>query len=328
MIGMLASRRILGFGLPCLALAGFLLWRSVVIVDETEFVLVTDWGRTVAVYGVEAGESGPHPKLPWQAATRVDRRIRVFDPPPREAITGDKRNLEVAPYATWRVADPLRFVAASGSIAGAEARLSERISSALSDALGRRDLASLASIDPAVWKLDALTAEVLAAVAPQAKGELGVEILDVRLRRFNHPVEVRPAVFDLIRAERKQVAERLRAEGEARFQALRGQAERERDAILARGDAEAERIAGRGEAEATRILNGAHGRDPRFYEFVRSLETYRAILDDRATLILSADSPLLRLLNQGPAEETLRERPGAAPNTAADLDATAAGARP
>ncbi len=313
--------------LSVLAVAGFLAWRSVVIVDEAEFVIVTEFGRTVAVYGAEAGESGPHAKLPWQTALSVDRRVRVFDPPAREAMTGDKRNLEVAPYVTWRVADPRRFVVASGSLASAENRLNERVSAALSDALGRRDLAALASTDPDAWRLDALTGEVLAAVAPQARAELGVEVLDVRLRRFNHPVEVRPAVFDLIRAERKQVAERLRAEGEARYQVLRSQAERERDAILARAEADAERIAGRGEADATRVLNQAHGRDPKFYEFVRSLETYRSILDDRATLVLSAASPLLRLLTRGPEDDTLGDRP-AGSSTAAKADPKPAEARP
>ena len=292
-----------------LAVVALLTFRSVVVVDETEFVLVTEFGRTVAVYGDDPDEAGLHARRPWQSSIAIDRRLRVFDPPAREMITGDKKNLEVASYVAWRVADPRRFVAAAGTLEAAESRLNERISAALSDALGRRDLASLASTDPKVWLLDALTDEVLAAVGPQARGELGVEVLDVRLRRFNHPVEVRPAVFDLIRGERKQVAERLRAEGEAQYQVLKSRADRERDAILARAEAEAERIRGRGEAEATRLLNDAHARDPKFYEFVRSLETYRAILDDRATLVLSSTSPLLRLLTRGPSDDILREDP-------------------
>jgi membrane protease subunit HflC len=294
-------------GSGILGLLTLLIVRSFVVVDETEFVLVTEFGRTVEVLGDEPGESGLHGKWPWRSSLSVDRRIRVFDPPAREMITGDKRNLEVASYVAWRVADPLLFVASSGSLDSAEARLNERISAALSDALGHRELASLASVDPKVWRLDALTTEVLAAVAPQAKLELGVDVLDVRLRRFNHPVEVRPAVFDLIRSERKQVADRLRAEGESQYQILKSQAERERDAILAKADAEAERIKGQGDAEATRVLNQAHSRDPKFYEFVRSLETYRAILDDRATLVLSSNSPLLRLLTRGPSEELLKD---------------------
>jgi membrane protease subunit HflC len=291
------------------ALVAWVAWRCVVVADETEFVLVTDFGRTVDVLGDAPGEAGLHLTWPWRSTVAVDRRVRVFDPPAREMITGDKRNLEVASYVAWRVSDPLRFVGSSGSMEAAEARLNERVSAALSDALGRRDFASLASTDANVWRLDSLTGEVLAAVAPAAASELGVEVLDVRLRRFNHPVEVRPAVFDLIRAERKQVAERLRAEGESQYQILRSRAERERDAILAKADAEAERIKGRGEAEATRILNLAHSRDPKFYEFLRTLETYRAILDDRATVVLSSGSPLLRLLTKGPDEALVPDEP-------------------
>src|SRR6202022_2401153 len=136
--------------------------------------------------------------------------------------------------------------------------------------------------DPARWQLDALMLDVLAAVASQARDELGVEVIDGRLRPFCPPVEARPPVFALIRSERKQVAATLRAEGEAEYLTLTSRAERERDAILAQADAEAERIRGRGEAEAIRLSNEAHSRDPKFYEFVRTLDSYRAILDDKA----------------------------------------------
>ncbi len=207
----------------------------------------------------------------------------------------------MAPYVVWRVADPVSFLRGSGSHELAEARLNERVSAGMSDAIGRRDLAGLASTDAARWAIDALTRDVLTAVAPAARDELGVEVLDVRLRRFNHPVEVRPAVFELIRSERRQVAAKLRAEGEAQYITITSQADRARDTILAEAEAEARRIRGQGEAEATRVLNDAHGRDPRFFEFLQTLESYRSILDDRATVVLSASSPLLKLLVKGPA---------------------------
>jgi len=273
---------------------------SLVIVDETEFAVVTSFGRIEAVYGDQPLEAGLHPKAPWQLAIKIDRRIRVFDPPPREVITGDKRNLEVAPYVVWRVADPVLFLRGSGSHELAEARLNERVSAGLSDAIGRRELAGLASTDTGKWAIDALNRDVLTAVAPAARDELGVEVLDVRLRRFNHPVEVRPAVFELIRSERRQVAARLRAEGEAQYITITSQADRARDTILAEAEADAQRIRGQGEAQATRVLNDAHGRDPRFFQFLQTLDAYRSILDDRATVVLSASSPLLELLNKGP----------------------------
>jgi membrane protease subunit HflC len=299
--------------LAILAVLGAVIIRSWVVVDETQFVLVTEFGRVVAVYGDEPGETGLHLKWPWQSGTAIDRRLQVFDPPPRETITGDKRNLEVASYVVWRVSDPGRFLRSAATLEAAEARLDERVSAALSNAIGRRALRALASTDAQVWRLDALTGEVLAAVAAPARTELGVEVVDIRLRRFNHPVEVRPAVFDLIRSERRQVAATLRAEGEAQYQTLTSQADRQRDAILAQADAEAERIRGQGEAEATRLSNEAHARDPKFFEFLRTLESYRAILDEKATIVLSSTSPLLKLLTQGPSDDLLGTGPAAPP---------------
>jgi membrane protease subunit HflC len=286
---------------------GLLAARSAVIVDETQYVLVTEFGRVAAVYGRD-GEAGLHLRWPWQSSIEIDRRLHVFDPPSREVITGDKRNLEVSSYVVWKVNDPARFVRSVGSDEAAEGRLSERVSAALSDAIGRRELAALASTDTKRWALDDICNEAVAAVAPAANAELGVEVIDVRLRRFNHPLEVRPAVFDLIRSERRQVAAALRAEGEAEFQTITSQADRQRDAILSQADAEAERLRGQADAEATRIANEAHSHDPRFYEFLRTLEAYRSFLDDKTTVVLSSSSPLLKLLTQGPPDE-LRSEP-------------------
>jgi membrane protease subunit HflC len=317
------TRRI-AFVAVALAVLAVLVARSWVVVDETESVLVTEFGRPVVLYG--PGESGLHAKWPWQSSQAIDGRLQVFDPPAREMITGDKRNLEVASYVVWRVAEPNLFLRSAGTLKAAEARLDERVSAALSNAVSRRDLASLASVDTKLWSLDTLTREVLDSVAQPARTELGVDVVDVRLRRFIHPVEVRPAVFDLIRSERKKVAATLRAEGEAQFQTLTSQADRERDGILAQADAESERIRGQGDAEATRVLNDAHARDPRFYEFLRTLETYRAILDDKATVVLSSGSPLLRLLTHGPSDELLNEKTSPAlPSSPASSPTRAAG---
>jgi membrane protease subunit HflC len=301
---------VLGLMLGAVAIAA----SAVVLVDETEFAVLTSFGRIVAVYGDDPGETGLHLKAPWQLALKVDRRLKVFDPPPREVITGDKRNLEIASYVVWRVADPVLFLRASGSHELAEARLYERVSAGLSDAIGRRELSALASIDAGRWALDELTREVTSAVARAAWTELGVDVLDVRLRRFNHPVEVRPAVFDLIRSERRQVAAKLRAEGEAQYVTITSQADRMRDTILAEADADAQRIRGLAEAEATRVLNEAHARDPKFFEFVSTLEAYRHILDGQTTVVLSSSSPLLKLLSHGPSIERSKELPLPSPS--------------
>jgi membrane protease subunit HflC len=137
--------------------------------------------------------------------------------------------------------------------------------------------------------------------------------MDVGLRRFGHPLEVRPAVFELIRSERRLAAARIRAEGEAHYTTVISQADRSRDTLLAQAEAEAQRIRGQAQAESTRILNEAHARDPKFYELLRALESYASILDSKATVVLSSSSPLLRLLSRGPGEE-----PGQPPDTAKD----------
>jgi membrane protease subunit HflC len=135
----------------------------------------------------------------------------------------------------------------------------------------------------------------------------------VRLRRFNHPVEVRPAVFDLIRSERRQVAAKLRADGESQYVSITSSADRMRDTILAQAEADAQRTKGAAQAEAARILNQAHARDPKFFEFLRTLESYRSILDGQTTVVLSSSSPLLKLLSHGPSPERSAEPPADSP---------------
>ena len=288
---------------------GLLIRSSLVVVDETEFVLVTEFGRTVRVLGGPGGQAGLSWKLPWQSTLAVDRRLHVLDPPPREVLTADKKNLEVTSYVVWRVASPETFLRASGSIEAAEARLNERVVSVLSDVVGRKPFAGLASVDPAVWALDTVGQDAVGRVRQALLDESGIEVVDIRLRRFNHPTEVRPAIFDLIRAERKQAASRLRSEGEAAYQTRVSEANRERDTVLAKAEAEALRIAGQAEAEAARISGEAYRKDPAFAEFLRTLDAYKAILDDRTTIVLSTGSPLLRMLTAGPASELLSPPP-------------------
>lgn len=278
-------------------------WRSLFVVDETAFVLLTEFGRPVAVLGEEEGEAGLHAKWPWRSVVSIDRRIRLSEPMAREVITGDKRNLDVAPFLVWRVVDPSRFYRSAGGFETAEARLVERAAAVLNDVLGHLNLENLATTEPDLWKLNELSQQALQALAPNLREELGVEIMDVRLRRFNHPLEVRPAIFALIRSERQREAARLRAEGEAEYRKLVSQADRKRDEMLAEAEAKADRLRAQGEAEATRLLNKAHAQDPQFFNFLRTLEAYRALLDDKTTIVLSTTSPLLHLLSEGPSQD-------------------------
>jgi membrane protease subunit HflC len=284
-----------------IAALGLLAWRSLAIVDAAEYALVTEFGRPVTVLGDDPSEAGPHWIAPWRSVLRVDRRLQVAEPSPRELMTADKKDVEVWPFFAWRVADPVRFLQAAGSLAAAEARLDERLGAALAASIAAAPFDALAAVgddpdtDPLTPRLEAVRAEVAASAA----AELGVEVIDLGLRRVSYPLEVRPAIFELIRSERRQVAEGLRAAGEAEYQSRVSRAERDRRVALAEADAEARRIEADAEAQALAVLNAAHSEAPDLYAFLRTLETYRSLLDGQATLVLSTSSPLFRLLREG-----------------------------
>jgi membrane protease subunit HflC len=129
--------------------------------------------------------------------------------------------------------------------------------------------------------------------------QFGVELVDVRLKRVSYPEAVKPAVFAEIRSERERVAVQFRAEGASQKAKIQSLADLQRDQLLARAKQEALTIRGEGEAAAIEISNSAHNKDPQFYELLKTLETYRTILDSQTTVVLSADAPLLKLLTQG-----------------------------
>jgi membrane protease subunit HflC len=288
--------------------AAIALARTVVIVDQGESAHVTAFGRPVRL--IE--EAGLHFKWPHQGVRPFDRRLQLDTPPAREMLTRDKKNLEVAWYASWRIADVERFLRTVRTLPDASARLEDMAASVLAAELGGRDLGQLVAVGERSM-LDAMMRGLTARVGEQASSEYGVEVVAIRLRRLNYPEDVRSAVFEQIRSERQRVAAATRAEGESQARTIRSAADRERAAVIAQAESDAARLIGEGEAEATRILNEAQAADPAFYQFLKTLDTYRAALDARTTLVLSADSRFLRLLTHGvpdPAgEKPDRDRP-------------------
>lgn len=330
-----------------LALLLLVVFTSAVFVDETEIVLVETLGRISAVYDradSAASDRGLHFKLPWPIATvrRFDRRQQLFDPPGREMFTRDKKNLTVSSYLCWKIADPpagdvplvdrpaVRFFRGLGSLETAQARLDARVRAALEVEVGRVELTELLRVGisdgaPAGESpLHKIAEKALAELqrldgAESLGGRLGIELVDLRIKRINLPEGNRLAVYERMRTERERIAERYRSAGLAEKTRIESQARRQSDELLARAEAEAERIRGEGEAEAIGILNQAHAQDPEFYEFQRTLATYRKVLSDRTTLVLSSGSRLFKLLSEGvpSAKSDSRERkPADAPKTA------------
>ncbi|MCY2962359.1 MAG: protease modulator HflC [Planctomycetota bacterium] len=292
---------------------------SVHFVDETELVIVERLGVIVAVYdrvSPEQSDRGLHLKLPWpiSAVRRFDRRQLLFDPPAREMFTRDRKNVTVSSFLTWRIAESdatdsgfderpvVKFYRRLGSRATAEARLDARVRAALSAEIGQSDLNTLLQVDGSDQGPRDASLALSASYGQESPTEsLGIELVDLRIRRINLPEGNRIAVYERMRTERMRIAERYRSAGSAERARIESQAKRQSDELLARADADAERIRGEGEAEALAILNEAHALDPKLYEYQRTLSAYTQILNRQTTLVLSAGSRLFRVLREGPA---------------------------
>ena len=251
------------FMLLFLALA--VCWRCLLFVDETQFVIVTQFGRPVQTLT----EAGLYFKQPYQSSLPIDRRIQIYNPPPSEFLTSEKKNVDLDVFVCWRVEAPQQFL--------------ETVN------------------DPKSHRLEGLVQEVAAQCADEVRQKYGIALLDVKVKRIGLPEQVRESVFERMRKERARIAERYRSEGKEEALKIKAAADKEKTIILAKAYANSEILRGRAEAQATRVYSEAHQKDPRFFELMRTLETYKKILDEKTTILLSGDSELLKYLTRGPA---------------------------
>ena len=271
------------------------LWASVFTVSETDTAIVTLFGRptrTITSAGLQF-------KWPVESVLRFDRRLMVYDPGSSEFLTKDKKNLVLGSAVCWHVVDAGRFLQTVGDVPGAEMRLHDLVWSALAAALGRMDLSELLSVEPGKAKIQALADQVRTSATADTEKRFGVALVDVQLKRVNFPEQNKDAVFARMRAERERIAKEYRAQGEEIAIKVRAEADRQREQLLAEAYRDSEKLKGAGDAEAARIYGQAFGKNPQFYKFLRTLESYKKILNDKTSIILSADSDLLKLLTQG-----------------------------
>ncbi|MDQ2950420.1 MAG: protease modulator HflC [Acidobacteriota bacterium] len=283
--------------LPFVGAAAVLLlaWLTFFSVRETEFVLVTQFGRPL--YTVR--DAGLHVKWPFQAAAYFDRRLRIYDPRPSEFLTRDKKNIVIENYVAWRIQDPKRFVETVGDPVAAEMRLHDIVWSGLSAALGMQDLETIVSTNPQTVKAAGLLDHLSADTGRAALQQYGIEVVDVRIKRLNLPEQNKQSVYARMRAERERIARQYRAEGEEQALSIRADADRQKEEILSVAYKQAEQVKGEGDAESTRTYSQAYSRNPRFYKLLRTLESYKKIFDDKTTAILSSDSELLKVMMHG-----------------------------
>jgi len=257
------------------------------VVDQTERAIVLQLGRPLD--GVR--EPGLHFKLPFvQNAVLFDIRVLDYDTKPSEVITRDKKTMVVDNYVKWRIVEPLQFYRTVRTIPRAEARMDDIVYSEMREALGRLSLIEIVAMN---------RAEIMQQVTASSKlllEELGVEILDVRIKGTDLPAENERAIFGRMRAEREREAKQYRSEGMEEAAKIKAATDRERSIILAEAERQGEILRGEGDADATRIYAETLSRNPDFYEFNRSLEAYRQSMKSNARIILTPESPFLKYM--------------------------------
>ena len=238
-------------------------------------------------------EPGLYAKLPFiQDVLYFDKRLLDYDASPKELLTKDKQQLVVDNYVRWRIRDPLQYYRTLRSESGAQSRLDDVVYSNLRETLGRHTLRDVVS-----ERRSELMQEVTTRSDVKAR-EYGIEIVDVRIKRADLPEKNELNVFNRMRTERERLAKKFRAEGDEEARKIRSGADKEVQILLADARQQAEITRGEGDAVAVKIFADAYGRDPEFYELVRTLEAYRKTIGDGTTLILSPHSDFFRLLNQ------------------------------
>ncbi len=271
-----------------IVLIAIILLTTVFKVDITEQVVVLQFGKPVRTIQTP----GLHWKLPApiQNAVFFDKRLLEYDVQPAEVLSTDKKTLIVDNYVRWRIADPLLFLQTVQAIPTAVTRLDDIVYSEIRRELGLHNMAEIIT-DNREQIMDAVTKASYDATLPY-----GIEVIDVRIKRVDLPAENEASIYARMQAERQRKANQYRSEGDEEAQKIVASTEKEKTIILADAYKVAEETRGEGEARALQIYANAYSADPSFYEFLKTLEIYKSVIDTNTTLVLPADSKLFELL--------------------------------
>ena len=265
------------------------------VVDQTQYVVLTQFGRPVKVYD-QPGLKFKLP-LPIQKVNRIDRRLLVFESRLLELLTKDKKNLVIKCYVCWRVLEPMHFFQAVGNRAMAEQRIEDVLIAKAGASLGGFEFEELLNSEEQI-KIPELEEKIRESIGEQVKKNFGIEIVKVGISRLQLPETNTYSVYNRMREERKAIANKYRAEGQEQASKIKAEADRQKAEIIAEAQKQAEIIKGEGEAEAVKIYAQTAGKDPEFFKFWRTLQVYKKILDEKTTLILSEDSELFKYLSK------------------------------
>ena len=311
-------------------LALIVITQSLFVVQETEQVVVTRFGDVQSVHT----SPGLYFKAPFvDSVINYDRRLLRIDAPPSQFLDRDINILEIDVYGRFRINDPRAFLQTLTTEENARSILAQRINSSLRAEVAERSREEIiggdveldesgepvtddegnSRVQPTNSRTELLE-DVIAAVQANLAQEdpsFGVEMIDIRVKRADFPQEVAGRIFERMRSDREKISRRLRAEGEEEARTRRAAADRDVEVILAGADRDASRLRGDGEAQAISILAESLNKDPEFFSFRRSLDAYKAFLNQRTTVILSSDAPIFRFL-QSPGEGSSKTTNGQA----------------
>ncbi len=282
---------------------------AVFIVDETNQVVITQFGEPI---GDPITTPGLKFKVPFiQHVNYFDKRVLEWDGDPNRIPTEDKKYIWIDITARWRIENCLKFLQTVHDENGAHSRLDDIVDGATRNVIAKHTLLEIVRDSNRIVSLEAsdedkimgrqfakipdgsgrdiITREMLQRARPKVK-EYGIELIDVRIKRINYDVQVRQKVFDRMISERKRAAELLRAEGEGERAQVNGMREKELQRIRSEAYQQAQILRGKADAEAIKIYADAYSKDPEFYSFLKTLDSYNATLDDKSTLVLTTDS--------------------------------------
>ncbi|MBU1147271.1 MAG: protease modulator HflC [Candidatus Omnitrophica bacterium] len=290
---------------------------AIYTIDETQQVVITQFGEPI---GKPIVTSGLHFKLPFiQQANYFEERILQWDGNPNQIPTKDKRYIWVDTTARWKIVDALKFMQSVTNEVGAHARLDDIVDSATRDYITSHNLVEIVrnsnrliesslskeqdeikAADEALETIkvgrDAITRGILKK-AREIVPQYGIALVDVRIKRINYVSDVRDKVYERMISERKRAAERYRSEGQGKKREIEGQMQKELKQISSEAYKTAEEIKGKGDASAIAIYADAYNKDPEFYSFLKTLETYKNTVDSGTMIIFSPDSDYLEYFN-------------------------------
>jgi membrane protease subunit HflC len=275
---------------------GLLIFGSLFVVEEGNRAIVIQFGkvqRDSETGDTTVFEPGLHWKLPFfDRVVRLDARIQTLDEVPDRFVTAEKKDLIVDLYVKWKIEDFAKYYLATGGIkAGAEILLQQKVNNALRSEFGTRTIQEIVSGERSELMDEAMTQ------ASTSSDELGIKIIDVRVKQINLPLEVRNFIFQRMRSEREAVAREHRSEGKEKAEFIKADIDAKITVMLADAERNLRKLRGEGEAQAAQIYAETYTKEPEFYRFLRSMDAYKKSFNSKQdVLVIEPDSDFFRYM--------------------------------